>query len=239
MKVANEPKILAVIPARGGSKGVPLKNIRPLHGEPLIVHTIKPALESRCFIDVLVTTDSPEIQKIALKNGAIAPFLRPANLSHDTALATHTIRHAVLEYESEHEGNVDFVMMLQPTTPTRTAFHIKEAIRLLLESSADSCISVVKVDNAHPFKMKRIEGDRLIDFIDTGLENPPRQSLPPVYIVNGAFYIVRRDVLVNQISFKGAYSIPYEMTQSESVNIDSELDFEFAELVLGHNKINS
>ena len=222
-------KVLGVIPARGGSKGVPKKNIRPLWGRPLIVHTINAAIESGSFVDVLVTTDSPEIRDIAIEHGAFCPFLRPPELSHDTALATDTIRHAVMMYEELRGASVDAVMMLQPTTPTRTSKHITECIHMLVEQSADAVMSVVKVDNAHPFKMKRIVGDRLVDFIETGLENPPRQSLPPVYLVNGAVYLVKRDVLVNQLSFKGK-CVPYLMTAEDSINIDSEIDFKLAEI---------
>lgn len=235
MNITNA-SILAVIPARSGSKGVPKKNIRTFLGKPLIAHTIKPALDSQCFKDVLVTTDSHEIQDIAIKYGAIAPFLRPKELSHDTALATDTIRHAVLEYEKLFGNNIDLVMMLQPTTPTRKSNHIKEAVAIFNKSNADSCMSVVQVDNAHPIKMKRIVGDYLVDFIETGLENPPRQLLPPVHIVNGAIYLVKRDVLVDQKSFKGQKCIPYCMSTVDSVNIDSEIDFKFAEFVMQESK---
>ena len=240
MSVKNQ-SILAVVPARSGSKGVPKKNIKPLLGEPLIAHTIKCALKSKCFIDVLVTTDTTEIQDIALKYGAISPFLRPKELSHDTALATDTIRHAVLEYENIVGKRVDLVMMLQPTTPTRKSIHILEAIKCFEESDADSCMSVVKVDNAHPIKMKRIVGEYLVDFIETGLENPPRQLLPDVHIVNGAIYLVKRDVLVNLKSFKGEKCIPYCMLSNDSINIDSEIDFKFAEFVMQEelNEIDS
>jgi len=227
-----EQKVLGVVPARGGSKGVPKKNIKPLCGEPLIIHSIREAINSGCFIEVLVTTDSEEIRQIAIQSGAIAPFVRPPELSHDTALATETIKHTVLEYESMTGEKVDVVVMLQPTAPTRTAQHISEALKIFLDSDADSCISVVKVDNAHPFKMKRIVGEVLVDFIETGLENPPRQMLPPIYVVNGALYIVKRNVIIEQLSFKGKKCLPYIMDQEESINIDSALDFELAELVL-------
>lgn len=240
MNIINK-SILAVVPARSGSKGVPKKNIKPLLGEPLIAHTIRPALQSKSFIDVLVTTDSREIQDIALQYGAIAPFLRPKELSHDTALATDTIRHAVLEYEKLVGKRVDLVMMLQPTTPTRKSIHIREAINIFNDSDADACMSVVQVDNAHPIKMKRIIGEHLVDFIETGLENPPRQLLPHVYIVNGAIYLVKRDVLVDLKSFKGKKCIPYCMSTVDSVNIDSEIDFKFAEFVMQEelNEIDS
>tara|TARA_B100000029_G_scaffold223441_1_gene221418 strand:+ start:1644 stop:2348 length:705 start_codon:yes stop_codon:yes gene_type:complete len=229
-------KVLAVVPARGGSKGIPRKNIKPLCGEPLIVHSIREAIDSKCFIDVLVTTDCEEISEIATQNGAIAPFIRPPELSHDTALATETIRHAVLEYESITKNEVEVVVMLQPTAPTRRAKHISEALKHFLVSDADSCISVVKIDNAHPFKMKRIVDEVLVDFIETGLENPPRQMLPTVYIVNGALYIVKRDVIIEELSFKGKKCLPYIMDQEESINIDSSLDFELAELVMKRMK---
>lgn len=217
------------MPARGGSKGVPRKNISPLAGEPLIVHTIREALSCPLVDDLVVTTDDEDIRRIALERGALAPFLRPAHLATGTALAIPTIQHAVLEMEARRDRRYDFVAMLQPTTPLRSADDITNALGVLIESGADGVISVVDVDNWHPMKMKRFDGNRLVDYDRPPVENPPRQSLPRVYMVNGAVYATRRDVLMEEDSFQGENCLGYVMPPERSVNIDSEADFVLAE----------
>ena len=232
----NSVEILGVIPARGGSKGIKHKNIKMLAGKPLIQYTIDAAQKSEKIDDFIVSTDSSEIADLAVNLGASVPFLRPSELATDTALAMDTIRHAVLAYEKANNVNVKAVMMLQPTSPLRTAKNIDDAINLFKKHNFDSCMSVVNAEATHPFKMKRIISNELVDFIETGMENPPRQSLPKVYIVNGAFYLVKRDILVEELSFKGNKCLPFEMDKNSSVNIDDELDFLLAELIINRNK---
>ena len=118
-------------------------------------------------------------------------------------LAVDTIKHAVLEYEKIENRMVDVVAMLQPTAPLRTSAHIDEACQALIKDGADGLVSLVSVENNHPYKVIISDNSIVHDYVDTGLENPPRQSLPPVYIVNGALYITKRDILVNKNSFKG------------------------------------
>lgn len=229
-------KILGIIPARGGSKGIKDKNIKALLKKPLIYYTIEAAKKSKLLSDFIVSTDSKKIAEVAEKFEAKVPFLRPKELATDKALAMDTIRHAVLEYEKIFKCKMETIVMLQATAPLRQAKHIDEALAKFLKSGYDSCISVVNVDNFHPFKMKRIIGNRLVDFIETGLENPPRQSLPNVYIVNGALYIVKRDILVERKTFKGDTCLAYEMDKIDSVNIDGNLDFLLAESLLKSKK---
>lgn len=224
--------VLGVIPARGGSKGVPRKNIRLLGGVPLLVHTIRAARACPLVTDTVVTTDDPEIRQIALAYDAQAPFLRPAELATDRALAIPTIQHAVREMETLRGHPYDYVVMLQPTTPFRTADDLSEALTRLVETGADGLISVVDVDNWHPMKMKVFVGGRLVDYERPPVENPPRQSLPPVYMVNGAIYATRRDVFMKQNTFQGDHCLGYVMPSERSVNIDTELDFVLAEYVL-------
>ncbi len=232
----NKVRVLGVIPARGGSKGVKNKNIKKLLNKPLLEYSIVEAKKSEVLDDFIVSTDSKNIQRIAQDLGAKVPFLRPKYLATDNALAMDTVRHAVLEYEKLNNVTVEIVVMLQATAPLRKAYHIDDALRKFAKSNFDSCISVVNVDNNHPFKMKRIVGNRLTDFIETGLENPPRQSLPDVFIVNGALYIVKRDIIVNNFSFKGKTCLPYEMEKIDSVNIDTNVDFLLAEQILKFKK---
>lgn len=222
-------RILAVIPARGGSKGVPRKNLRSLGGRPLLSYAVEVARVAGIFTDIVVTTDDPEIQAVALREGAQAPFLRPAELATDSAGGIPTIVHAVEEMERRTGAHYDYVILLQPTAPLRTAEDVKEATRRMIDSGADAVISVVDVDNWHPMKMKRLQGDWLVDYEPPPYEGIPRQALPRVYIVNGAVYGVRRDVLMESGSLKGERCLGYVMPPERSVNIDTEVDLVVAE----------
>ena len=232
MNPVDQPTVLGVVPARGGSKGVPRKNIRLLAGLPLIAYTIRAARACPLISDVVVTTDDEEIRQVALEHGADAPFLRPDHLATDTANAVPTIQHAVQQMEQLHTAPYDYVVMLQPTTPLRTADDLTSALTRLIDSKADGIISIVDVDNWHPMKMKRFEGDRIVDYEKPPIENPPRQSLPPVYIVNGALYATNRDLFMQRNSFQGDRCLGYQMPLYRSVNIDTELDFMAAEYYL-------
>jgi len=225
-------RILGAIPARGGSKSVPKKNIRSLAGKPLIAHTIETALKCSLITDVVVSTDDDKIRKIAIKYGAKAPFLRPKELATDTALAIPTIQHTVGEMEKIRGLKYDYIIMLQPTAPLRTYQDLTEALIKLIKSDADGIISVVDVDNWHPMKMKKFENGLLVDYQKPPVENPPRQILPPVYIVNGAIYATKRDVFMNRGTFQGEKCLGYIMPPERSVNIDTEVDFIVAEYML-------
>lgn len=225
-------RILGVIPARGGSKTIPKKNVKPLLGRPLIAYTIVPALKSKLLTRVIVSSDDKEIIKVSKRYGADVPFIRPKELAKDLSLALDVIKHAVLEVENQEGKNYDYVVMLQPTTPLRTTRDIDNALRKLIETGADSVISVVSVGAIHPVRMKRIDGDRLVDYAEESVENMPKELLPPVYIRNGAIYAVKRDILVNTHSFKGDDCRPYVMPEEPSINIDSKMDFLLAETVM-------
>lgn len=222
-------EIIGIIPARGGSKGIPRKNIKLLNNVPLIVYTIREALKCKMLNDVVVTTDDEEIRQIAIENGGKAPFLRPKELAQDTSLAIPTIKHALLEMEKIENKKYDYVVMLQPTAPLRKSEDIENALKMLIEKGADGIISVVEVGNWHPMKMKKFIGDRLVNYEDPPVENPPRQILPKVYMVNGAIYATKRDVLVERETFQGSWCLGYIMPPERSVNIDTEADFVLAE----------
>lgn len=231
-------RAIGVIPARGGSKAIPHKNIHPLLGKPLIAYTIEAALASKLLTDVVVSTEDPEIATVAASWGAQVPFVRPAELATDEALSLPVVRHAVNELEKAKSLKYDVVLMLQPTTPMRTADDIDEGIRLLLDTGADSVVSVVDVGGNHPFRMKRLVGDKiLVNYIDQGFEDMrPRQQLPPVYIRSGALYVVRRDVIMERNSFVGADCRGYIMPHERAVNIDTYLDFILSERLLRKNQ---
>lgn len=229
-------KILGVIPARGGSKGIPRKNIKMLKGRPLIAYTIEAAKQSKLLTHSVVSTDDKEIRAIALKFGAEVPFLRPKKLALDRALAIPTIQHSVCAMEKIKNIKYDYVVMLQPTTPLRSGDDIDTALRSLISSKADGIISIVDVGNWHPMKMKKVVKGRLIDYLKPPMENPPRQILPKVYMVNGAIYATKKDVLMKKNTFQGRRCLGYLMPVERSVNIDSLADFLVAEYYLKENK---
>lgn len=236
-KLKKKYKILGVIPARGGSKGIKNKNLYKLHGKPLIYYTIQAAKKSKLLTDFVISTDSLEIKKISESYGANVPFIRPKFLSNDKALAVPTIQHAVSFCETLNKFKYDYIVMLQPTAPLRTHDDIDNSLSKLIKEGGDGIISIVDVNNYHPVKMKIIKNDRLFDFVDSGLENPPRQSLPPIFIVNGAIYATKRDVFMNDNTFKGNKCLPFLMPPERSSNIDVIEDFIVAEYHL--NKIKN
>lgn len=229
----NKKKILGIIPARGGSKGIPNKNIVELGGKPLIEYTIEAALSSKYLTHCIVSTDSEKIALVAKNSGATVPFMRPANLAADTTQSLPVVLHALKYMEKDNGFLYDAVVMLQPTTPLRRSKDIDNALELLFASNADSVISVVDVGANHPLRMKRIIDGRLINYVDQGHEDMrPRQDLPSVYIRNGAIYAVSRQTLMNNESFSGANSMAYEMPNHCSVNIDEMSDLILAEKYL-------
>ena len=228
-----EIRVLAVIPARGGSKGIPRKNIIKLNGLELIGYTIKAAIESDCLIDIVVSTDDSEIANISRDFGAQVPFIRPKNLASDDAQSAPVIEHALHFMENMRGIKYDAVLMLQPTSPLRTSAHIKESIDSFLSQECDSVVSIVSVGGNHPFRMKRIVGNQLVNYIDQGFwDMRPRQVLPDVYIRNGAIYLIDRDVIVNQHQLIGSKCLGYIMNDIESANIDTPVDLMLAELLI-------
>jgi CMP-N-acetylneuraminic acid synthetase len=229
-------KILGIIPARGGSKGVIGKNIKPLAGKALILYSVEAALASK-LNKVIVSTDDPAIAAVAKEAGAEVPFMRPQNLASDTSKSLDVATHALLTMEELDSCTYDAIMLLQPTAPFRNTADIDEAINLLLSNpSADSVISVVDVEAHHPARMKYIEEGRLIDppFCEE-YENQNRQELKPMYIRNGAIYLTRRGTLLAN-SYKGKYCMALVMPQNRSVNIDTRQDFEYAEWIFEKNR---
>ncbi len=221
----NNEKILAIIPARGGSKGIPNKNIIDIGGNPLIKYTIDAALKSKMLTHCVVSTDSDVISDVAKSCGAMVPFRRPDSLSDDKTLSLPVIQHAVNFMESDQGFLYDAIVMLQPTTPLRQTKDIDNAINMLFDTDADSVISVVDVEGYHPLRMKRVVDGKLINYIDQGHEDMrPRQKLPPVYIRNGAIYATRRNIMMKKNSFSGMDSRAYIMPSDRSVNIDTHED---------------
>ena len=228
--------VLAVIPARGGSKSVPRKNIASLAGRPLIAYTIDAARASGCLDDIIVSTDDEEIAAVSRTFGANVPFMRPTDLATDTALTIDVVRHAVTTMEAARGSQYDHIVLLQPTSPLRRANDISDALAKLVSADCDSVVTVVDVDGYHPFRMKRLVGDKLINFIDQGFEDMrPRQVLPRVYIRNGAIYAARRAVIMEKGTLVGDDCRGIVMPAELSVNIDGPDDFRLAELAMARS----
>jgi len=211
--------ILGLVPARGGSKGIPRKNIVDLGGKPLLAWTSGVALASS-LKRVVLSTDDPEIADLGRELGLDVPFLRPPDLATDAARSIDLVLHAL----DALDARPDAVMLLQPTTPFRTVPDIEGSIALLQANDADSVISVVHVGGHHPARMKLIEDGWLVDppFTES-IEGQPRQTLVPLFIKNGAIYLTRSAVLRSG-SFQGGRSRAWEMPPERSVNIDGPFD---------------
>lgn len=231
MLIPNMPKKLAIIPARGTSKGVVRKNIRPLFGKPLIVYSIEQTLKSKHLTKIIVSTEDEEIAEIAKGCGIEVPFLRPPELARDDTPTLSVLQHAV-RFLEEHQGyRADIIVTLQPTSPLRTASHIDEAIEQLINTNADSVVSLCVAEHS-PYWMKKIEGDRVIPFLEGGERYTRRQDLPKVYRLNGAVYVTRYDVLMMQNRVLGNDTRAIIMSQEDSIDIDTEYDLKLAELIL-------
>jgi len=225
-------KVLAVIPARGGSKGIPRKNIAKVAGKPLVAWTIETAIICPLLDRVIISTDDPEIANVARCYGAEVPFLRPSELAQDDTPGIETILHTV-RWLHEHEGyRPDYVMVLQPTLPLRTVEDIEAAVQLAWECQADGVVSVCTV-HRHPYWMKRITEDgRLTDFLSLDHAYTQRQELPPVYALNGAIYLARCEVLLEQRTFYTDRTYAYIMPPERSLDIDTPWDLYLADLIL-------
>lgn len=226
--------VLAVIPARGGSKGVPRKNIRLVGGKPLIAYTIEPALAVKDRLHrLIVSTDDAEIADVATRYGAEAPFLRPADLGGDKVPMVPVLQHAVRTIEKMDGIHLDWVLLLQPTCPFRSQEDILAALDLAAAGGCDLVISVVRVLAHHPILMKKIENDQLLPFVIEEKEGTRRQDYtPPAYMRNGSIYLTRRDNLMENNSIWGQVIRPYIMPEERSVNVDSELDMKLVEFIL-------
>ncbi len=223
----NEEYVIGIIPARGGSKGIPKKNICLLAGKPLLVHTIEVALQSKVLSKVLVTTDSEEIAAVALSCG-VEVIHRPVELAGDNTLTLPVLKHALQQLKGKAVPSK--VVTLQPTSPLRLARHIDEAVNLL-SSDWDAVISVSDVEQT-PYKMYQLEGEKLLPFMEGPFKEMPRQQLPKVYRDCGAVYVTWYDVLMKKDSIWGDSFRSYYIDPEYAVDIDNRIDLKFAEVLL-------
>ncbi len=224
-------KILGITLARGGSKSVPRKNIRPILGIPLIAYTIAEAQRSRLITRYVVSTDDEEIRQVALKYGADVPFLRPAEFSTDTASSVGALQHAVNWVEQEEGERYDYVIELMCTNPMKTVEDIDACIDKLVSTRADSVIAVHRLEDHHPLRIKKIVDDRIVDFCLPETPESRRQDLKPdAYVRSGSIYALRRDhLMVDGRRYGSVESRPYILSEERAVNVDTEIDFLIAE----------
>ncbi len=227
--------ILALIPARGGSKRLPRKNIKPLGDKPLIAWSIEAALESKHLEDVVVSTEDDEIANVASQYGAQVPFKRPYMLSLDSTSTMDVILHTIETLESEGK-EYKYLLLLQPTSPLRSNQDIDNIIELMMKKEADSIISVCESEHS-PLWSNRLPKDHSMDNFLPKKAESISQELPTYYRLNGSIYLAKIDQLKKRRSFFMPNSFAYIMPQSRSVDIDSELDFKLAEILVNDRKI--
>ncbi len=228
----NEKRCLGVIPARGGSKRLPRKNIMMLAGKPLIQWTIEAGLESNAIDRLIVSTDDTEIAEVARACGADVPFMRPAELASDTSNSYVVLEHA---YQTLREQGEDYsyIAMLQPTSPLRTSVHLDEAAKLLEEKGADGVLGVAETDHPVQWCNTLPESMEMRDFVNLSVTRSQSQQFEKRYCLNGAIYITSINRMLEESShIYGSSMFAFIMERCDSIDIDSDIDFEMAEFFI-------
>ncbi len=225
-------KVVAIIPARGGSKGIKRKNLVDFAGKPLVAHSIQHALDSKYIDRVIVSTDDNEIAKVSKEYGAEVPFMRPATLAEDHVLDLPVFEHALEYLFMDEKYEPDVVVHLRPTAPYRKAEWIDEAINLLISNEeADSVRSVSEPDK-HPYRVFEIGGDGYLDPVMGHRHDEPyllrRQDLPKMYYYNCVIDVTRPSTIIDKHSMTGDRMVPYVMNPDDVIDIDSPRDLEIA-----------
>lgn len=229
-------RVLGVITARGGSKGIPRKNLAPLLGKPLLQYTTECAQAATSLHRVVLSTDDPGIAQAGRSLGVEVPFLRPGELARDETRSLPVVQHALRTLE-EQGDLFDAVLTLQPTNPLRLPADIDGAVALLEKTGADSVISFVEVGERHPARMRHIDHDGRVrnpSFAET-TEGEPRQKLDPLFLRDGSIYLTRREVLLGQNSFQGSDCRAWIIPRERACNIDDPLDLFLAEQLLRYH----
>jgi CMP-N,N'-diacetyllegionaminic acid synthase len=218
--------VLAIIPARGGSKGLPGKNIIDFCGRPLIAWTIEAAKNSRYVDRLILSTDDPGIAEVCRQHDCEVPYMRPQNLATDSASSLEVVIHAI-----QNLPDYDIILLLQPTSPLRTSTHIDEALAVFVDKKAENCISVTRVSENPHWMFKLDEGLRLRKFVEARSLVQRRQDLEPLYIPNGAIYIIKSELVEKSQSLILDNAVAYEMDSETSVDIDTEIDLQVAKIL--------
>ncbi|MCX5778209.1 MAG: acylneuraminate cytidylyltransferase family protein [Elusimicrobia bacterium] len=229
--------VVCIIPARGGSKGVPKKNIKDLLGKPLIAYSIDQAKQSKYIDRVLISTDNEEIAAVARKYNAELPFIRPHDLATDTIGVIEVLYHAIDWLENKDNYSFEILVMLHTTTPLRTIEDIDNSIELLFSTGADNIVSVTEAYRNPYFNMVELAVDSKAKLVKEG-NFVTRQSAPPVYDMNASIYVWRKEKLKQNKKVLGANTYAYVMPKERSVDIDYPLDFKIVEMLL-REKLNA
>lgn len=232
MNRQSKMKILTLVPARGGSKGLPKKNITLLMGKPLIQYTIEAARGSEYSNDIVVSTESKEISEIAQQLGAWVPFLRPKRLSGDSVKTVEVAQHVINQLRTQYQKVYSHILLLQPTSPLRISDDISNAIELMKREKADNVVSLTGLVGPHPYKLKWIIDGKVRPFLPGMDSGTPRQELPQVFFLNGAVYFSKMTQFLKTGSFFSGNTCAYIMPQERSINIDGPLDLLVAECIL-------
>jgi len=228
-------RILAIIPARSGSKGLKNKNIKNLNGKPLIAYTIESAIKSRIFQDIVVSTDSDEYAAIAKRYGAYIPFLRPAELSQDNTTTNDVIEYTLTRLKAMGK-QYDKFMILQPTSPLRDEEDILSAEELFNKENANCVVSMCECEHS-PLWTKALGENNFLDGFGSDFANKGRQKLQKYYRLNGAIYLLRVDYFMNYKNFYKEKAYAYIMKKEKSIDIDDIFDFNFAESIMKNKNI--
>ncbi len=233
----NNKTFLAIIPARGGSKRLARKNVLSLAGKPLIAWTIESGLKSKYIDEVMVTSDDNEIIEISKKYGATIPFVRPNELSNDIAIRPDVIKHTIDFYKINLKKVFDYIVFLQPTSPLRTETEIDDAIEFMFNKEADAVISVCEVEHPIHWSGTLPKTRNMAKFLDSVAVKTRSQDLETNYRLNGALYICdTRKFLKEGCLFLKENIYAYEMSQDLSVDIDTKIDFLFAEVLINNHE---
>lgn len=235
-----QKKVLAIIPARGGSKGLPGKNIRPLNGMPLIAWPIKTALNSQYIDRVIVTTDDEQIAKIAKEYGAEVPFMRPAEFAKDTSPSSEAIIHAI-QFCTQTDGPYDYIVLLEPTSPLTESTDVDKALDALVLSQGLAIVGTCKVEATHPIYCATIGEDNFLKPFNRDSFAKPirRQDVDELYFFEGSLYISDIKKYLETETFYHELTLPYLVPAWKSLEIDTLLDFFKVEAVMKNKELLS
>jgi CMP-N-acetylneuraminic acid synthetase len=225
--------VIALIPARGGSKAIPRKNIAPLGGRPLLAYTAAAASASRVVDRIILSTDDAAIAEVGRSLGLEVPFLRPAAVAGDATPMLAVLEHALRWLETEGKAEVEAILLLQPTSPFRRAHHIDEAMSIFRAKHADSVVSVISVPHQFtPASLMRRDGERLVPYLADGPLPTLRQHKEPLFARNGPAILALRPATIRAGKLYTDKTYPYFMDDLASLDIDGPADLRLAEILL-------
>jgi len=227
--------VLAIIPARGGSQGLPQKNIKSLAGKPLILWTIEAALKSKHINRIILSTDDEQIANICRGTGIDIPFMRPKELAKNDSIATDAYIYTIDRLNENLDDKIKEFTVLHPTSPLRLPQDIDNAIDLFYEKKADSVISCVEMPHPPLWALEVDEAKGIKNYFDFDDSDMNRQELEPAYFPNGAVHVMKYWLVKERRTYQSDNSFGYVMPQERSVDIDCEIDFKFAEFLIDNN----